>query len=63
VNLNDPEMPDSDPAGAWSAFGSESNRNSDFDIPLLPSSRPDSPSRETETSGPIVDYHPIINGQ
>ena len=60
VNL---EMPDGDPAGAWDAFGSESNHDSDFGIPLLPSSRQDSPSRETEASDSTVDYHPIINGQ
>jgi hypothetical protein len=32
----------------------------DFEIPFLPSSQPDSPSRESEASN--VDYHPIING-
>ena len=66
VNLNDLEMRDSDPAGAWDEFGTEPNHGSvvpDFEIPLLPSSRPDSPSRETIASGSIVDYHPIINGQ
>lgn len=66
--------PDSnDPAGASDAFGSESkswsNRDHDtgslgigfdFEIPFLPSSQPDSPSRESEASN--VDYHPIING-
>jgi hypothetical protein len=56
----------SDPAGAWDAFDSESNHDGagfDFEIPLLPSSRSDSPSRESKASGSNVDYHPIINGQ
>jgi hypothetical protein len=62
--VNDLEIPDSDPAGAWDAFGSEPNRDSfDFEIPLFLSSPPDSPSRESEASGLNVVYHPIINGQ
>ena len=47
---------DSDPAGAWGAFGSESNHDGigfDFEIPL-PSLLP---------SLPDMDYHSIINGQ
>lgn len=56
---------ESDPDGPWDAFNfdSESNHNSidfDFENPFLPSSRPDSPSRESEASN--VVYHPIING-
>jgi hypothetical protein len=63
--VTDLEIPDSDPAGVWDAFGSESNRSVSFDFenPLFLSSPPDSPSRESEASGLNVDYHPIINGQ
>ena len=59
---------DSDPAGTWGAFSSESNHNGigfDFEMPvlsLLPS-LPDTPSRESKALGSNVDYHPIINGQ
>lgn len=69
-SVNDLQMsiaPDSDPVGACDVFDPESNHDSDnfgFEMPLLPSSRPDSPLafRESEASGPNVDYHPIING-
>lgn len=69
-SVNDLEMsipPDSDPTGDWDPFASGSELNDgvgfDFEIPLLPSSQPDSPSPESEASGSDVDYHPIINGQ
>ena len=57
---------DSDPAGAWGAFSSESNHDGigfDFEMPLpsLLPSLPDTPSQESEALGSNVDYHPIIN--
>lgn len=61
--VNDLEMsisPDSDPAGAWDAFGDHDSIGFDFEIPFLPSSRPHSPSIESEASN--VNYHLIING-
>jgi hypothetical protein len=62
-SVNDPETyfsPDRDPAGTWDAFDSQSNHDSiGFDFENQ-SSRPDSPSRESEALN--VDYHPIING-
>jgi hypothetical protein len=61
---------DSDLAGTWDAIasGPEPSHDSDgvgfdFDIQVLPSSQPGSPSRESEASGSNADYHPTISGQ
>lgn len=59
---------DSDLAGTWDAIasGPEPSHDDvgfDFDIQVLPSSQPGSPSRESEASGSNVDYHPTISGQ
>jgi hypothetical protein len=67
-NLQISIPPDSD-LGAFGAFGS--NHNSDFEIPPmpspLPSSEPNSPSRESEASNLssriYIEYHPLINGE
>lgn len=67
ANDLDPFPPENDPDGPLDAFGSESNLdlNSigfDFENPFLPSSRPDSPSRESEPEASYMHCHPIING-
>ena len=68
ITLDSDLSSDSDLAGAWGAFSSESNHDGigfDFEMPLpsLLPSLPDTPSQESEALGSNVDYHPIINGQ
>jgi hypothetical protein len=68
-SLNDVDIPPgSDPGAAWDAFSSNhDNVGFDFETPLIPSSRPHSPSQESQasdsSSSTSVDYHPLINGQ